>query len=104
MARFNEKKTLFAQGKAMGRSNKDLANALNISEKTASVWGRDPLLQSKIMALQIELWLESQRLLISLQAEAIGVLSLLLQSENEGTRLRAASTLLGLCASFPQYL
>ena len=104
MARFNEKKTLFAQGKAMGRSNKDLANELNISEKTASVWGRDPLLQSKIMALQIELWLESQRLLISLQAEAIGVLSLLLQSENEGTRLRAASTLLGLCASFPQYL
>ena len=104
MARFNEKKTLFAQGKAMGRSNKDLANELNISEKTASVWGRDPLLQSKIMALQIELWLESQRLLISLQAEAIGVLSLLLQSENEGTRLKAASTLLGLCASFPQYL
>ena len=101
---FNEKKTLFAIGKALGRSNKSLANELNISEKTASVWGRDPLLQSKIMALQIELWLESQRLLISLQAEAIGVLSLLLQSENEGTRLKAASTLLGLCASFPQYL
>ena len=104
MARFNEKKTLFAQGKAMGRSNKDLANELNISEKTASVWGRDPVILEKIHALQVENWLQSQALLVALQTEAIGVLSLLLQSENEGTRLKAASTLLGLCASFPQYL
>ena len=104
MARFNEKKTLFAQGKAMGRSNKSLAIELNISEKTASIWGRDPVILEKIHALQVENWEASQGLLISLQAKAIGVLSLLLQSENEGTRLKAASTLLGLCASFPQYL
>ena len=104
MARFNEKKTLFAQGKAMGRSNKDLSRELNVTEKTCSAWGKDPLVQAKIMALQVENWEASQGLLISLQAKAIGVLSLLLQSENEGTRLRAASTLLGLCASFPQYL
>ena len=104
MGRFDEKKTLFAQGKALGRSNKSLAIELNISEKTASIWGRDPVILEKIHALQVENWEASQGLLISLQAKAIGVLSLLLQSENEATRLKAAATLLGLCSNFPDHI
>ena len=104
MGKFSEKKEIFAQGKAMGRSNKCLAQELCVTEKTCSVWHRDPLVQSKIQSLQVELWLDSQALLIALQTQAIGVLSLLLQSQNESVRLKAASTLLGLCAAFPEYL
>ena len=104
MAKFSEKKEIFAQGKAMGRSNKCLSQELNICEKTASVWNRDPVIREKIQSLQVELWLDSQALLIALQTQAIGVLSLLLQSQNESVRLKAASTLLGLCAAFPEYL
>ena len=103
MARVNGKKTLFAIGKALGRSNKSLANELNISEKTASVWGRDPVILEKIHALQVENWLQSQALLVALQTKAIDTLSRLLQSENEAIKLKSASILLNLCSSFPSY-
>jgi predicted DNA repair protein MutK len=104
MAKFSEKKQLFCFGKAMGRTNQDLAKELNICEKTASVWNGDPVIREKIQALQVENWLESQRLLISLQTQAIKVLDSLLESENESIRLKASATLLSLCSAFPEYL
>ena len=105
MSRNIEKKRLFAQGRALGRSNKDLANELNISEKTASVWNRDPVVQAKIHDLQVENWVQSQGLLIRLQREAIeSVAYLMIESKDDRIRLQAATLLLNLCSSFGDYI
>jgi len=104
MAKLNEKKQLFAEGKALGKTNRELTKELCITEKTASVWAKDPRVQAKITELQVENWSQAQGLLISIQSEAIGVLSKLLDSEDDRIRIKAACTLLSLCASFPQYL
>ena len=104
MAKIDPRKQLFAEGRALGRSNKSLAIELNISEKTASIWGRDPVILEKIHALQVENWLQSQALLVALQTKAIDTLSRLLQSENESIRVKAAALLLSLCSDFGSYL
>lgn len=104
MAKIDPRKQLFCEGKASGRSNKDLAEELGITEKTASVWNRDPAVQAKIHDLQVENWVQSQALLISLQREAIVILAKLLESQDERIRLKSACCLLDLCASFPSYI
>ena len=104
MAKFSEKKELFAQGKALGRSNKDLSRELNVTEKTCSAWGKDPIVQAKIQEYLLQHFLESQSVLLSFQAEAAKTLIRLLASQNESIKLKSAAILLNLCASFPEYL
>ena len=104
MAKFDEKKELFCQGKALGRSNKDLASELEITPKTATAWGKDPSVQGRIRDLLEENWLESQAILLTLQKEAVKVLAKLMTSQDEAIKLKAASFLLSLCSDFPRYL
>ena len=103
MAKLDPRKEIFAIGKAAGRANKDLAIEIGITEKTASIWNRDPIVQAKIQSLQLEFWLDSQRILIALQKEAIETLARLMESQNEAIRLKAAATLLNLCSDFGSY-
>ncbi len=104
MAKFDEKKELFAQGKAVGHSNKYLAQSLEICEKTCSAWNNDPAVQARITELLTDSWLSSQAILLSFQKEAVKTIVCLLDSKNEAIRLKAASVLLTLCSSFPDYL
>ena len=101
---FEAKKEIFCQGKALGKSHKDLSRELDITEKTASSWGKDPKIQARIKELLEENWIESQSILLTFQKEAARTLVCLMTSKNEAIKLRAASTLLSLCASFPEYL
>ena len=104
MAKIDPRKELFAIGKSAGRSNKDLAQELNVTEKTCSAWGKDPIVQAKIQEYLLQHFLESQSLLLSFQAEAAKALIRLLTSKNESIKLKSAAILLNLCASFPEYL
>ena len=101
---FEAKKEIFCQGKALGKSHKDLAEQLDITEKTASSWGKDPKIQARIKQLLEENWIESPSILLTFQKDAVKTLVCLMASKNEAIRLKASSCLLGLCASFPQYL
>ena len=104
MAKIDPRKELFAIGKSAGRSNKDLSRELNVTEKTCSAWGKDPIVQAKIQEYLLQHFLESQSLLLSFQGEAVKVLIRLLTSKNESIKLKSAAILLNLCASFPEYL
>ena len=104
MAKIDPRKELFAIGKSAGRSNKDLSRELNVTEKTCSAWGKDPIVQAKIQEYLLQHFLESQSVLLSFQAEAAKTLIRLLASQNESIKLRAASVLLNLCSSFPEFL
>ena len=104
MAKFDEKKELFCQGKAIGHSNKYLSETLGICEKTASAWNNDPTVQARIKELLTDSWLSSQGILLTFQKEAVKTIVCLLDSKNEAIRLKAAATLLSACSSFPEYL
>ena len=104
MAKIDPRKELFAIGKSAGRSNKDLSRELNVTEKTCSAWGKDPIVQAKIQEYLLQHFLESQSVLLSFQAEAAKTLIRLLTSQNESIKLKSAAILLNLCASFPEYL
>ena len=104
MAKIDPRKELFAIGKSAGRSNKDLSRELNVTEKTCSAWGKDPIVQAKIQEYLLQHFLESQSVLLSFQAEAAKTLIRLLTSKNESIKLKSAAILLNLCASFPEYL
>ena len=104
MAKIDPRKELFAIGKSAGRSNKDLSRELNVTEKTCSAWGKDPIVQAKIQEYLLQHFLESQSVLLSFQAEAAKTLIRLLASQNESIKLKSAAILLNLCASFPEYL
>ena len=101
---FEAKKEIFCQGKALGKSHKDLAEQLDITEKTASSWGKDPKIQARIKELLEENWIESQSILLTFQKEAARTLVCLMTSKNEAIKLRAASCLLNLCSNFPDYI
>ena len=99
-----EKQRLFAEGKARGKTSSQVAREVGISEVTASAWLKLPEVQGMIRELQVQAWQESQNILLASQSVAIQTLIVLLRSEDESVKLKAAKELLDQCKSFPNYL
>lgn len=79
---------------ARGRCIRDAAAEAEISEATGYRWMRDRSFLKRLTEMRSELWSAALAELSQAAAQAVKTLVALLQSEDEGTRLKAAAKIL----------